>query len=316
MLFNSNTLKIRLFSFLVILISSFILIPNGYAQVTPFQKSVLDSLKANQFNLSVAFALNAGQDGTSSLTSGTDIGMMYDTRRSNYELLQSSYFNRLESVSTSNRFIAMFRASIFSHDTVNSRIVEKRFYPEPFILYSYDANRALNYRWQFGINGVYAFKPTNIIRIKVGAGLLLEKENWQMVKYSQVPYLDTLPINIQQYLFDTIGITRAGKLFRDNIRANIYGNFICNFTKNINLNAFFDIQMPFVPPYHNLPQVSVFPVVTKLYPRITTNMQLSFNIWRKLNFITNFNLQWDKGQIPLYVPDFVYNISEGLQIGF
>ncbi len=288
----------------------------SFGQVTPFKKSVLDSLTPNQFNLSIAFALNASQDGSNSLTSGTDLGMMYSTRKSSYQITQSSYYNRLEGYSGSNRFAAMLSGAIFSHDTVSTRIVEKAWYPEPFIFYSYDANRGINYRIQAGINAVHAFKPTQIIRIKMGAGILYEKENWQMIKVDQLPYMDTFPIATQKYIYDTVGVTKDGRLIRDNVRANIYANFICSFAKNINLNAFVDVQMPFVPPYHDIPQKSVFPVVTKLYPRITINAQLSFTIWKKLAFITGFGLQSDKGQIPLYVPDFVYNLNEGLQLSF
>lgn len=288
----------------------------GYGQVTPFQKSVLDSLQANQFNLSVAFAFNTSQDGTSSVTTGTDIGMMYATKRSNYEIVESAYKNRLDDFSASDRLFAMLTCALNSHDFDGKTIVEKRLYPEPFILFSRDANRALNSRWQFGIDAVYAFKPTHIIRIKLGAGLLYEKENWQMVKHEQVPYLDTFPPATQDYIFNTVGIGKDGSLLRDNIRANVYANFVCTFTKNISMNAFFDVQMPFIPPYHNLPQVSVFPVVTKLYPRVTMNMELTMNIWGKLSFVTAFSLQNDKGQIPLYVPDFVYSLNEGLQLTF
>jgi hypothetical protein len=300
--------------FIVIYCLSFLIIPNSYGQVTPFQKSVLDSLEANDFNLSVAFAFNVSQDGTSTLTTGTDIGMMYSTRRSNYQIAQSSYFNRLESFSTSNRFAAMLSGSIFSHDTIGKKLVEKRWYPEPFIFYSFDANRGINYRMQLGLNAVFALKPTNILRMKFGAGLLYEKENWQMIKSEQLPYMDTFPIATQKYIFDTVGVTKDGKLYRDNLRANVYANLICRFAKNVSLNAFFDVQMPFEPPYYNIPQKSVFPVVTKRYPRINLSAQLSISIWKKLSFITAFVLQSDKGQIPLYVPNVVYSLNQGLQL--
>ena len=289
---------------------------SGYGQVTPFQKSVLDSLQANEFNVSLAFIFNSSQDGTNSITTGTDVGIMYSTKRSNYELVESAYKNRLENFSASDRMFVMLTCGLNSHDFDGKTIEEKRLYPEPFIMFSRDANRALNSRWQFGMNAVYAFKPTHIIRIKVGAGILYEKENWQMVKHEQVPYLDTFPQATQDYIFKTVGIGRDGSLLRDNIRANVYANFVCTFTKNISLNSFFDVQMPFIPPYHDLPQVSVFPVVTKLYPRLTMNMELTINILGKLNFVTAFSLQNDKGQIPLYVPDFVYSLNEGLQYSF
>ena len=285
-------------------------------QVTPFRKSVLDSLKANEFNLSIALAFNASQDGVSSVAGSTDLGVMYSTSRSSFELLQSSFYSLLGGFTTFDRFAAILKGTIFSHEIVDGYAREKKVYPEPFVSYSEDGNRALNYRWQFGVNGVYAFKPTKVIRMRMGAGLLYEKENWQMITSGILPYIDTFPDAIKHYIFDTIGVTKNGELLRDNFRTNLYANFLCTFTNNISLNAFFDVQVPFKPPYHGLPVENVFPVDTKLYPRILINMQLSFNIWGKLDLITEFLLLADKGQIPTYVPDFAYNLSEGIQIGF
>ena len=210
----------------------------------------------------------------------------------------------------------MAKISMFSHDIEGEKITEKKIYPEPFSLYTYDANRGINYRWQWGLDVVYAFKPTKIIRIKVGAGLLYELENWQMIKQENLDALDTISIEEKNYLFDTVGINSKGQLYRNNIRLNLYANFICTFAKNINLNAFINLQQPFVPPYHNLPADPRFPVVTKRYPRITIDAHLSITIWGKLNLVTDFTLQYDKGQIPLYVPNFVYTLTQGLELNF
>ena len=305
--------------FIMILLAIFIL-QSGYAQVTPFEKSVLDSLESNDFNMSVAFVFNAAQDGTNTLTTGNDASVMYSTEKSNYQLVQSSYHNRLDQLSTSNRFFAMAIASLFSHqeDSSGQKLVEKQFYPEPFVLYQYDANRGLNYRWQFGLDAVYAFVPTRHFRIKMGAGLLYEMENWQMIKKENLQYVDTLPEPIQRYIFDTVGINSKGELFRNNVRMNLYANMMCNFGRGINLNAFFNVQEPFVPPFHglpsnDLPQAKIFPVNTKRYPRLTLDMTLTFKLFGKLSFVSSFNLQYDKGQIPLYAPDFIYNLTQGIQ---
>ncbi|PWT95521.1 MAG: hypothetical protein C5B52_17670 [Bacteroidetes bacterium] len=287
-----------------------------FAQATPFKKSVLDSLKANEFNGSFSYLINLGQDGTSTLTTALDFGVMYSTKRSNYELVGSSFFSHFESTSTANRFYTMLRGSLLSHKVEDGKLIEKRFYPEPFIMYSYDANRAINYRWQFGANGVYEFKPGKFFRMKVGAGLLYEVENWQMVKKENVHLIDTLSDAEQKYLFDTIGINTKGQLYRNNIRLNLYTNFICQFTRAINLSAYVGIQQPFVPPYHDLPPNSLFPVVTKRYPRLTIDTHLTFQIWKVLNLVTDFTMQYDKGQIPLYVPGFVYALTQGFQVQF
>ena len=290
------------------------LLPKVYGQVTPFKKSVMDSVHANEFNVSLAFTFNSGNNGTKTLTTGTEIGLLYARERSKYQLAQSSYFNQIDKFSTDNRFAAMVTASLFDHDSVGSKVVENRIYPEPFGLFSYDANRGLNWRWQLGGNIVYAFKPTKIFRIKIGAGLLYEMENWQMIKHNQLDYIDTLSEEDQQYIFETVGITREGKYLTHNIRANVYSNLMFAFTKTINLNAFFDIQMPFIPPFKGLPQLDVFPLVTKRYPRFTTDINLTFKIWEKVSFITSFTCQYDKGNLPTYAPAFIYAFSEGLQV--
>ena len=35
----------------------------------------------------------------------------------------------------------------------------------------------------------------------MGAGLLYEKENWQMIKVEQLPYIDTFPLATRKYVF-------------------------------------------------------------------------------------------------------------------
>jgi len=293
--------------------------PNCRGQVTPFEKSVMDSLQANDFNASFAFAFNASQDGTRTLTLGTDAGLMYSTQRSNYELLESGFHNKLEQASIANRFFTMIRGSLFSHYLRDdSVLVENANYPEPFALYSYDANRGLNARWQFGIDAVHAFKNNRLIRITVGIGLLYELENWQMIKTELLPKVDSFPEAIQRYLFDTVGINSKGQLLRNNVRLNLYANFICTLNKNVGLNAFVNWQQPFEPPYkdlpsNDLPQAKIFPINTRLYPRITIDAQLTIAVWGKLKFVTAFSMQYDKGQLPLYAPDFIYNLTEGLQ---
>jgi hypothetical protein len=286
------------------------------AQATPFKKSVLDSISANEFNGSFSYSVNLGQDGTSTLTTNAQAGLLYSTKRNNYEFKASSYFDRFGKTSTSNRLFAMARCSLFSHDFNGEKIKEEKLYAEPFTMFVFDHNRAIDYRWQWGVNGVYALKPTKVIRIKVGAGLLYEAEKWQMIKKENLYLIDSLSDDEKNYLFNDVGINQQGELYRNNIRLNLYANFICAFAKNMNLGAYIGIQEPFVPPYHDLPPASVFPVVTKRYPRLTVDTHLVFAVWKMLNLITDFTLQYDKGQIPLYVPNLVYTLTQGFQIDF
>ncbi len=286
------------------------------AQVTPFENSLLDSLSANEFNGSLSYGANLGQDGTSTLTTSANAAVMYSTAKSNYQLIGSNYFNRLDAMSTSNWLTSIAIASLFSHNIQGKTIKENKFYPEPFFYYCYDANRGINYRMQLGFNGVYAFRPTKIIRMKMGVGVLYEKENWQIIQEQNLNQLDSISQEEKDYLLDTVGINSKGQLFRDNFRLNLYANFICTFGKNVNLNAFVNVQEPFIPPYHNLPPDPRFPIVTKRYPRITTNMHLAVTILKSFSLVTDFTLQYDKGQIPLYVPNFVYSLTQGLGFDF
>src|SRR5580765_1486515 len=96
-------------SFYIIVVLCLFFLFEAEGQVTPFRKSVLDSLKANEFNLSIALAFNASQDGISSAAAATDLGLMYSTSRSSFELLQSSYYSLLGGVTTFNRFAAILK---------------------------------------------------------------------------------------------------------------------------------------------------------------------------------------------------------------
>jgi hypothetical protein len=294
----------------------FCLLSQNTAQVTPFKKSVLDSIKPNDFNLSVAYTLNLSEDGTSSLVTNFDAGLLYSTRKNDYEIISSAYFNRTDENSTSNRFQVIVRAGINSHELKGKLNKTNRIFAEPFALYTYDANRGINYRMQLGGNAVIAFKPTKVLRVKMGLGLFTEAENWQMITKEKLVDLPTYPMAIQKLIYDTFGIRKDGSLLRNNLRANFYANFMCTFNENISMNGFFCVQQPFSAPYKDLPQIPQFPTVTGLFPRITIDFQLSYHVWKKLDLITLFTCQYDQGQLPLYVPNLVYSLSQGFQISF
>jgi hypothetical protein len=44
------------------------------------------------------------------------------------------------------------------------------------------------------------------------------------------------------------------------------------------------------------------------------DMQFNIHVWGKLDFVTSFHYMYDKGQIPIYVPNSLYNFSQGLQL--
>ena len=110
-----NNRILLLLNFGIILFFFFFIQTDCMAQVTPFKKSVLDSLKANEFNGSFSYALNLGQDGTSTFTTNTDVGILYSNRRSDYELVGNGYRNRFEANSISNRLFVLAKVAMFSH---------------------------------------------------------------------------------------------------------------------------------------------------------------------------------------------------------
>ena len=294
-------------------------IPGGnalFAQAPPFKKSVLDSMKVNDLRWNISFAFNLSRSESQSLTSYSDAGLLYYSKRNDYHFEMSHYRDRYNRFSTANRFYVLYYMGIFSHDRVNARLKEHLVYPEPFFLHSFDANRGIHMRDQLGLNLAVNLKPTKIWRQKAGTGLFLERTDWQLIKPENLVYLDTMPDNIKRLVYDTIGITRSGTWARNNIFFNIYSNFSLAPVKNVNINGYLSLQVPFKAPYGNLPQIPDFPTVTRRYARITTNIQLTYNVWRKISILSNFTLQYDKGQVPIRVPNLVYSWTQGLQVGF
>lgn len=286
------------------------------AQGMPFKKSVMDSIKARDFKFRVTFGMNLSQDGGSSFSTNSNIGLLYVTKKNDFHLDASRYIDRYNKYSSANRFFVMGYVGLGSHVAEQNSVQQRAVYPEPFALYSFDANRGINARVQLGTNLAIGFKPTRNFRAKAGAGLFVERQNWQMIKHDKMIEVLEMPEEIQKLIFDTVGISQSGTLTKNNMYLNLYTNLAATWNQRLNLNGFVAIQQPFFPPYKGLPQIPQFPTVTRRYPRITTDLQVSFQVWRKIYMITQFYLQYDKGQLPLYVPNFVYSLSEGFEINF
>ena len=276
----------------------------------------MDSIKAKEFKFRVTFGMNLSQDGGSSFSTNSNIGFLYVTKKNDYHLDASRFINRYDKYASANRFFVMGYVGLGSHVSDQHAVQERRFYPEPFGLFSFDANRGINARLQLGTNMVIGFKPTKIFRAKAGAGLFVERQNWQMIKHDKMAEVQEMPEEIQKLIFDTVGISQSGTLIKNNMYLNLYANIAASWNQRLNVSGFFAIQQPFFPPYKGLPQIPQFPTVTRRYPRLTTDVQISFQIWKKIYMITQFYLQYDKGQLPLYVPNFVYSLSEGFEINF
>jgi hypothetical protein len=93
--------------------------------MTPFMKSVLDSLHANQFNASISLAFATSQDGISSLVAYSDAALMYSNRRSNYSISENNSRSLYDGLSTSNHLYVLASGDVFSHDIKDSQLVEK-----------------------------------------------------------------------------------------------------------------------------------------------------------------------------------------------
>jgi hypothetical protein len=171
-------------------------------------------------------------------------------------------------------------------------------------------------RAQLGLNAAINMRSNEQLKLKAGVGGFAEFQEWQLVQPDQVKYLDTLPERLQRLVYDTIGVSRSGTWARNNYFLNLYANFSSNIGHSLFINGFLCVQAPMMPPYGNLPQIPDFPAVTKRYPRITVIAQISYQIWKKLGLVTAIYCQYDKGQVPLYLTNVMYSISQGLELNF
>lgn len=273
-------------------------------------------MRVNELKWNLSFAFNLSRSESQSMTTYSDGALLYYSKRNDLHVEMSHYRDRYDQYSTANRFYFMYYMGIGSHDVKDGRLKEHKFYPEPFYLHSFDANRGIHARDQLGINAALNLNPTKFWRQKAGAGFFAERTNWQLIKHEKLAGIDTLPEEVQRLIFDTIGISHEGRWARNNVFFNLYSNFTIVPVKNLNINGYLAVQIPFQSPYGNLPQIPAFPTVTRRYARLTTNVQLTFYVWKKIALLTNFNLQYDKGQVPRYVPNVVYSLTQGLQLGF
>lgn len=218
--------------------------------------------------------------------------------------------------SSLNSLYAMAFAGLNSHKFDSGRFRQSKYFPEPFVLFNRDLNRGIRARTQLGMNMAVNVRSNELLRLKAGIGLFAEFQSWQLVKPDQLRYLDTLPDRLRRLVYDTIGVTRAGAWTRNNYFLNLYANFSSSFGKSLFMNGFLCLQSPFLTPYGNLPQIPEFPTVTKRYPRLTVIAQISYQVWKKIGLVTSIYCQYDKGQVPVYVTNVMYSISEGLEINF
>lgn len=301
----------------VILASCFILASFiGSSQPDMFRKSVTDSLKNKDFKFNAGLTFNFNYDGNTSLFSNTRAALLYVRSRNDFHV-ETRYFRDIQDGRSSlNSFYAMAFAGLNSHRFESGRIMERRIFPEPFALFNKDPNRGIMARTQLGLNAAINLRSKEMLRLKAGVGGFAEFQVWQLVQPDQLKYLDTLPERLQRLVFDTIGVSRSGTWARNNCFLNVYANFSSRIGQSFFMNGFFCVQAPMLAPYGNLPQIPDFPTVTKRYPRITAIAQISYQIWKKLGLVTAIYCQYDKGQVPVYLTNVMFSISQGLELNF
>lgn len=283
-------------------------------QITQFRKEMLDSLTPGKLYGvgTLTFSLNKNNESNFFMIS--DAGLMYASKQHTYEYLGSLNYNTTNTISGSNRFYSMVRAGLWRQNRKENQ--NHVIYPEPFFFFQWDESRGLSQRWQYGINAVYASRNVlSKINWNTGLGLLYEREDWRVISRDWYPQFDTLPQPVKDMIKRVFKIDDRGHLQRANLRMNIYANIFVGLN-NIDLNLFAGMQLPFVPPYNNLPDIPSYIYPTKRFPRITIDAALQVKISKITSLVTRFYLQADKGQLTSYVPSLVYTISQGASVRF
>jgi len=288
-------------------------------QVSQFKKSVLDSLQTNKLYGVGGLSFLLNQDSKAELFALADASFLYATNKHTYEWLSSLYYNSTDQISSSNRFYSMLRTGLFRnvHDANNPLLLKKkRVFAEPFVFFQWDENRGIAQRWQFGLNGVYAFRSeSSRVKWNIGGGLVYEKEDWRVFSREKQQAFDTLPPAFKQLIQQILGIDNRGHLFRDNWRMNFYSNWFYE-NKPFSVNLFVGLQQPFRAPFEGLPDIPFYPYPKKKFPRVTAEISLTYKLSRYMSLLSRYYMQVDKGQLTQFVPDFVYSFSQGIAVAF
>jgi hypothetical protein len=287
------------------------------AQAVLNDKQYYDSLKQNDWSGNTAFTFVLNKSSTNKLfLTNTTIASL-PLKQHLFELSESFYFDGTTRFSNDNRLNIYARAALFRHlFSSRNHKKEKLLFPEIIFAYLYDESRGLTHRFQLGTNlmlNIHDWKP---MRLKTGLGILKEWETWRIIDRQYLPILDTASPAFIQLIKDRFGINKRGEIQRSNERINVFLQLLSNVLGKINLNVVASIQFPLELPYKNLPQLAVFPVVTKYYPRFTIDAVMSLPVSKKISIVSRYYGQFDEGQLSPYVNKSVYTFSQGVQVHF
>lgn len=279
-------------------------------------KTYYDTLKSGKLSGKVGFGLNINQEDIQKIFLVSDATVSYATPRHLFEMSDALYYNSNGTDEESNRLLIYIRSALFRHRFVNNKRVEARFFPEINFQYVYDESRGLNFRRSATAGITYSLHHLNWARIKIGTGIMHERESWRIFEKSFLPTFDTLSPSVKNLLQEKFGIDSRGNIVNSNWRWSNYIQLVANIGSKVNITTMGMIQFPFNVPYDNPYNIALFPVDNKKYPRITAELAFNLVISGHVNFFTKFLMQHDKGQISPFADEFIYNLSQGIVYKF
>ena len=288
----------------------------AFTQVASFQKKVLDSLPANTWLGNVGLGINFNKSAVRRLFLTSSVNVLYPSQLHSYNLKASSFSNGSDIEADDNWLYAIFNLNLLHHRVKNDVIIERKFNPELFTMFQFDRARGITQRWQNGVNIVWNNSKLKNIRFNMGTGIFIENEKWRVFTKADYAIWDTLSPVVQDLIRSLLKMDQNNDIVRHNTRWNLYLNAYASFGKIVSLNTFFSVQTPFNPPYKDLPSLTDFPTVTKIYPRYTLETILLLRISKTFSINSKFYLQHDRGQISPFTPDEVFNFSQGFNLTF
>ena len=303
----------------IILIGTFFLIGeiSVEAQSLLNEKSYYDSLKPKKVIGDMGLGLNINDEENRKIFFLQNASVSYASKRHLYEFSNDLYFNQNGTDRESNRMRSLLRIAFLRQKFKDNRIIsEADFFPEVNTAFMYDESRGLNYRFSTSLGISYNLHTLSWGRFKAGTGLMYEKESWRIFEHDFLPTYDTLSPVIKSIMQNAFGINSKGNIVKDNWRWNSYVQFLFVINDKINISAVGSLQIPIKVPYENPYQIADLPIGNKKYPRITLDLNTSFDISSKLNFFINLFLQKDEGQISPFAKKSVLNFSQGLAYKF
>lgn len=261
--------------------------------------------------------LNINDDGVRNTFLLSDANISYAGKRHLFEFSNVLYYNKNDKNNNSNRFFSNFRGALNRHHFADDGVInEAHFFPETNLTIGYDQGRGLNYRVNATAGITYSLHNAKNYRLRIGSGIMYEKESWRIFSKEFLPTLDSLPPFVKDLLMSRYGINSKGNIEKDNFRWSNYLQGSLKVGKIVNMTLLGIVQLPFHAPFNNESNLPEFPVGNKRYPRITVDANIAVTLSNHINFFTKYFIQKDKGQISPFAKKTVSNLSQGISYRF